>query len=72
VISDPSAQHGPDRHPAEEAGEDGCHGLGRIAENENKLPRPDDLVDESGGPRQDKDEDDQAATQERVIGRGNG
>ena len=36
-VRQPAADHAADRHPAEEAGQDGRHGLGRVAEHEHEL-----------------------------------
>ena len=55
----------PDRHPAEEAREDRGNGLGGVAEDEDQLARPDDLVDETGRTGQDEDADDGGGTLHR-------
>ena len=55
AVGDPPADGGPDRHPAEEPGEDGRHGLRGVPEHEDELAGPDDLVDESGCAGQDED-----------------
>ncbi len=55
-----AAHDGADRHAAEEARENGRDGLGRVAEDEDELPRPDDLVDQAGRAGQDEDREDQA------------
>ena len=57
-VGDPPADGGPDRHPAEEPGKDGRHGLRGVPEHENELTGPDDLVDESGRAGQDEDRED--------------
>ena len=51
--------------------EDRRHGLGRVAEDEDQLARPDDLVDEAGRPGQDEDREDRPARSHRgsfVVG----
>ncbi len=55
--------------PAEEPGEDRRDGLGRVAEDQHELARPDDLVDETGRPGQDEDpEDGPARVHPRQVG----
>ena len=69
AVADPPADDGADRHPAEEPGEDRRDGLGRVAEDEHELARPDDLVDEPGRPGQDEDaEDGPARVHPRQVG----
>jgi hypothetical protein len=58
AVGQAPANHAPDGHPAEEAGEDGRHGLGRVAEHQHELAGPHDLVDESRGAGQDEDGED--------------
>ena len=58
-VRDPAAERAADRHPAEEAGQDRRDGLGRVAEDEDELARPDDLVDEAGRAGQDEDGQDE-------------
>ena len=61
-VGDTPADVAADGDAAEEAGEDGRHGLGRVAEDEHELARPDDLVDQRRRAGQDEDgEDDRAA-----------
>ena len=61
AIGEPPAERAADRHAAEEPGEDRRDGLCRVAEDEDQLARPDDLVDEAGGPGQDEDRQDRPA-----------
>ena len=54
AVGDPAAEEPADREAAEEAGEDRGHGLARVAEHEDQLARPHDLVDEAGRAGQDE------------------
>ena len=60
-VRDPSADGSADGHPAEEAGQDRRHGLGRVPEDQDELARPDDLVDQAGSTGQDEDGEDQGS-----------
>ena len=66
-VADPAADGRADRHPPEEAGQDGRHGLRRVAEHEDELAGPDDLVDEPGRAGQDEDRDDRPAPRHRAV-----
>jgi hypothetical protein len=59
AVRDAATDGRPDRHAAEEPGQDRRDGLGRVAEDEDELARPDDLVDEAGGAGQHEDRKDQ-------------
>ena len=54
-----------DRHPAEEPGQDRRDRLGRVAEDEDELARPDDLVHQPGGAGQDEDRQDESGMAHR-------
>ena len=69
TVADPAADDGADRHAAEEPGQDRRDGLGRIAEDQHELARPDDLVDETGRPGQDEDPEDSPASSHPTKGR---
>ena len=62
-IRDPATERAPDGHPAEEPGQDRRDRLGRVAEDQHQLARPDDLVDQPGGAGQDEDVEDDAANE---------
>src|SRR6185369_10275063 len=59
AVGDPAADDAADRHPAEVAGQDRRDRLGRVPEDEDELARPDDLVDQARGARQDEDREDE-------------
>ena len=65
AIGQPAAEEAPDRHAAEEAGQDRRDGLRRVTEDEDELPRPDDLVHEPGGAGQDEDREDEPGMSHR-------
>ena len=58
AVGHPASDDTADRHPGKEPGEDRGDRLGRIAEDEHELARPDDLVDETGRARDDEDGED--------------
>ena len=60
-VGQPAADRRADGHPAEEPGQDRRHRLGRVAEHEDQLAGPHDLVHEAGGTRQHEDRQDQRA-----------
>ena len=49
-VCDPATHETADRDPTEEPGQDRRDGLGRVPEDQDQLPGPDDLVDEGGRP----------------------
>ena len=53
-VRDPTADHAADRDATEVAGQDRGDRLGRVAEHEDELTRPDHLVHEPGGPGQEE------------------
>ena len=57
-VGEPAAEPGADRHASEEAGEDRADRLGRVAEDDDELARPHDLVDEAGGAGQHEEQED--------------
>jgi len=59
-----------DREAREEAREDGRDGLRGVAEDQHQLARPDDLVDQPGGPRQREDREQEGVTSHRRMMRG--
>ena len=65
-VGDAAADRGADGHPAEEAGQDRRHRLGRVAEDQDELARPDDLVHEPGRARQDEDREDRGDGRSRA------
>ena len=65
AIREPTAEKTADRHTAEKAGEDRRDGLGGVTEDQDELPRPDDLVHESGGAGQDEDREDEPGMSHR-------
>jgi len=54
---DRAADDTADGHAAEEAGQDGGHGLRRVAEHQHQLAGPDDLVHEAGETGQHEDQE---------------
>ena len=63
VIGEPAPERGADGHPTEEPGQDRRHGLGRVAEDQDELTCPDDLIDQPGRAGQDEDVEDDAANE---------
>ena len=64
-VGEPPADDAADRHPAEEPGQDRRHRLGRVAEDEDELPGPDDLVHQPGGAGQDEDRQEESGMAHR-------
>ena len=69
-VGDAAAEEAAQREAAEVAGQDGRDGLRRVAEDEDQLARPHDLVDEARRARQQEDEQDGGPGQADGLGDG--